>query len=78
MQFYCFLYKDISHSIKPKTVESMYLTTQQRIKMNNVVLFRLLGYVLCVFIPFYYWFMTQSTCNDEMYGLCEVKLDQHG
>ena len=56
----------------------MYLTTQQRIKMNNVVLFRLLGYVLCVFIPFYYWFMTQSTCDDEMYGLCEVKLDQHG
>jgi hypothetical protein len=46
MQFYSFLYQDISHSIKSKTVESMYRITQQRKKMNNGVLFRLLGYVL--------------------------------
>jgi len=48
MQFYRSLYQAMSHSIKSKTVESMYLVTQQRIKMNNDVLFRLLGYVLCV------------------------------
>jgi len=46
----------------------MYLVTQRRIKINNGGISRLLVNVLCVY-TLLYWFMTQSTCNDERYGL---------